>query len=351
MPYLVYADPTTNPYVTPESSASNTAPGTQLWNMLAQEQQFHDLAGGIDQGGKPYEPGAATGSQDALDFMNTYKALSINHRNYKYAKEELNDVIAARGGGSNNHAADSVLDFSMERVMAKDARRCITSVANPSPHWETAQEWIDSLISTYWSQVMWHEFGHSQGLTHNFMASIDKNNFPPVVDSSGKPVLDANGNPQYKLYSSSVMEYDAPPDRVFWGAGWGPYDQGALTWIYANNGSTPAATGNAAGISGQTSAKAPWLDPNGFQADGKTEIQYLLCNETHEKYTPLCRKGDLGVTPSEITANDLESYEWQYAWRNFRQYHKVWDDSNSTPTSRSTSSRTRAVSSRSGPTT
>ncbi len=328
IPYLVYADPTTNAYVTPESAASNTSPGADMWNMVAQEQQFHSMAGAIDQGKTPFSIGSSTGSQDALEFMNTYKAMLTNHRNYMYAQEELNSVLAARNAGNNNNAADSVLDFSMEAVMEKDARRCISSVANPTPHGETAQEWIDSLTTTYWSQVMWHEFGHSQGLTHNFMASIDKNNFPVQLDATGKPVLDSNGNPQYKLYASSVMEYNAPPDRVFWGAGWAPYDQGALTWIYANNGSTPTATGNAVGISGQSSAKSPWNDPNGFQADGKTEIQFLLCNENHEKYTPLCRAGDLGTTPSEITANEIEMYEWQYKWNNFRQYHKVWDDSN-----------------------
>jgi hypothetical protein len=257
--------------------------------------------------------------------------MAINHYAYKYAQEELNSVLATHNGGNNNNAADQITDFAMESVMAKDARRCVTTAANSTPHWETKQEWIDSLTQTYWSQVMWHEFGHSQGLTHNFMASVDKANFPVVLDASGKPVLQPNGDPTYKLYASSVMEYNAPADRVFWGAGWAPYDVGALTWMYGNNGSTPAVpAGSPApnGVSGQLTSKLPWNDPAGFQADGTTEIQYLVCNEDHEKYTPLCRKGDLGITPSEITANDLDTYEWQYAWRNFRTYHKVWDDSN-----------------------
>jgi hypothetical protein len=34
----------------------------------------------------------------------------------------------------------------------------------------------------------------------------------------------------------------------------------------------------------------------------------------------------MGSTPSEIIANELENYEWQYAWRNFRKYRKVWDN-------------------------
>src|SRR5262249_54392029 len=68
-------------------------------------------------------------------------------------------------------------------------------------------------------------------------------------------------------------------------------------------------------------------DPLGFK-DEKTETQFLFCNERHTKYTPLCRAGDLGSTPSEITANEIENYEWQYQWRNFRRYRKVWDLTN-----------------------
>jgi hypothetical protein len=329
LPYIIYADPATNPYVTPESNATNTSPSQQMWAMIAQEQQLHAIEGQIDRGYSPYDTSSPTGSTDALTFLNNYQALTINHRNYMYAQDELSNVLAAHQGGTNNNAADGVLDFTMEQVMAKDARQCISSATNPTPHWETAQEWIDSLMTTYWSQVMWHEFGHSQGLTHNFMGSVDGNNFPLVLNSSGQPVLNASGTPQYKLYSSSVMEYNAEPDRVFWGAGWGPYDMGAIAWIYSNNGSTqPLPQGaTAPTISGQLSSTFPWNDPNGFAADGKTEKQFLLCNESHEKYTPLCRKGDLGITPSEITANDLDHYEWEYAWRNFRTYHKVWDDS------------------------
>ena len=37
--------------------------------------------------------------------MNTYKAMSVNHRNYKYAQEELNYTLSAQQGGANNNAA------------------------------------------------------------------------------------------------------------------------------------------------------------------------------------------------------------------------------------------------------
>jgi hypothetical protein len=89
---------------------------------------------------------------------------------------------------------------------------------------------------------------------------------------------------------------------------------------------TPPAGSTAKGVSGQVSATSPWYDPNGFDAMGN-EHTFLYCNEKHTKYTPLCRAGDIGTTPSEITANEIDAYEWQYQWRNFRQYRKIWDDS------------------------
>src|SRR5262249_49697519 len=43
-------------------------------------------------------------------------------------------------------------------------------------------------------------------------------------------------------------------------------------------------------------------------------------------YTPFCRMGDSGVTPSEIIANQIDAYEWQYQWSNFRTYRKIWNN-------------------------
>jgi hypothetical protein len=161
---------------------------------------------------------------------------------------------------------------------------------------------------------MWHEFGHSLGLEHNFMASVDKRNFPTYKDGAGRT--------KYALFASSVMEYNAAPDRVFWKAGWAPYDQGAIAWIYGNT----APNGQAGtSVSGQTSPSAPWNDPLGW--GGGKEKQFLFCDEHHLAYTPFCRQGDMGTTPSEIIANQIVSYEWQYNWRNFRVYRKFWDNS------------------------
>ena len=178
------------------------------------------------KGYAPYDVGGhdrtQDAPQDALQFLNEYKALTLNHHDYTYAQEELGErPRPPTTWGTTTTLQDAVTDFSMESVMAKDARQCIKTPANPTAHWETKQEWIDSLTTTYWSQVIWHEFGHSQGLTHNFMGSVDKNNFPVQLDTDGTPVLDSNGNPKYKLYSSSVMEYNAAARPRLLGRGLG----------------------------------------------------------------------------------------------------------------------------------
>ena len=330
IPYLIYTDPNLNQFVTPEGGSADTsntsalAASSTIWSQTAQETQFHALTTMIDQGQSPYIS-TGSGSAATQSFTDQLKAYSLNHRALNMTKAS----IRFSGADMPVANADSVTDFAMETVMQRDARHCILA-ADGTAHWETQQEWQNSLVYTYWSQVAWHEFGHAMGLDHNFMGSVDKNNFPTYqyTDPSTNQTVT-----RPTLYSSSVMEYGAPADRVFWGAGWGPYDQGAIAFIYSNNTSTRSTAAAPTGAtlqtqSGQYSSTYPWNDPLGFSADGKTETQFLTCNATHIKYTPLCRMGDLGATPSEIMANDIEDYEWQYTWRNFRQYHKYWDLTN-----------------------
>lgn len=321
LPYYVFADPDMNPFVTPEGGRGVLGPG-EIWPLMQQETEFQDLARQIDRGEAPFEDVTGSGGlKNATTFLNRLRSLTLAHQDLAYRKNFIRP----------NMHLDSPEAFSFETVVARDARHCIEG------KWESQHEWVDHLIVTYWSQVMWHEFGHSLGLEHNFMASVDEPNYPRYHDATGREHVG--------LYSSSVMEYNAAPDRVFWNQGWAPYDQGAISWIYANetrdpavacDDNSPCPAGEACmggvcqgtSISGQLSASAPWKDPHGFQKDRTTEIQFLYCNERHLKYTPFCRQGDLGRTPSEIIANAIDAYEWQYQWRNYRLYRKIWDDSN-----------------------
>jgi hypothetical protein len=80
---------------------------------------------------------------------------------------------------------------------------------------------------------------------------------------------------------------------------------------------------------GDTSCCAPG-DTTGCLARAATqptERQFLRCDDTMQRYSPICRPFDAGTTPSQILANAIDDYEWQYPWRNLRSYHKVWDAS------------------------
>ena len=308
IPYSVFGDPDANQYVIREGGAGVYGPAS-MWNMAQNDATFHAIAAKIDHGQNPFDDlSGPTGLKNATDFANQMRSLTLNHKNLEIG----------RNYQSHHRPMDTPDSVSLESIMQRDGRRCIGG------QWETRAQWEASLISTYWSQVMWHEFGHSLGLMHNFMSSIDQPNFPPAI---GK---DAKGNTVYPLYASSVMEYNSAPDRIFWQAAWGPYDQGAIGWIYGNGltAGTPAKNGDSSAttLSGQIDATKPWNDPYGFTDQGK-ERQFLRCDDYQLKYTPLCRQGDLGVTPSQIIANQIENYEWQYQWRNFRSYRKVWDNS------------------------
>lgn len=309
IPYQLYADPDTNQFVIPEGGAGTRGPTAYL-DALRQEAEFHKVAGQIDKGLVPYDASGKDGFKNAMSFMNKFKDLQRNHAKTNYLKQF-----------HHNHAMyDDGSMISLMGAFQKDARHCVDG------KWETKAQYVKSMVDSYHALTVWHEFGHSLGLDHNFMASVDKPNYPHYTDKAGRDHIG--------MYQSSVMEYNATADRVFWaspnkasdgnGYGWGPYDRGALAFIYANGKRDDKEPGSS--VSGQISPSSPWKDPLGFDAKGK-ETQYLFCNASHTKYSPFCKTFDFGSTPSEIIANEIDNYEWNYQWRNFRLYRKLWDES------------------------
>jgi len=322
-PYYVFADPDTNQFVVPEGGQGVFGPAAQM-KALEQEAEFHKVAASIDRGLTPYQDVTGTnGPRNAVDFLNKFRNLTLAHADYEYKQN------FAHGTARTDKAGDMI---SFLQAMAKNARHCTAVDEAGNGRWETKEEWVENLIDTYHGLTVWHEFGHILGLEHNFMASVDRPNFPHYKDKTGRDHIG--------MFQSSVMEYNAAPDRAFWanetgGGGWGAYDRGALGWIYGNSTMTreealkakPKPADAHVGVSGQYAVDAPWRDIYGFTQDGKKEVQYLFCTHQHLKYTPLCRQHDFGTTPAEIIANDLDQYEWQYQWRNFRLYRKIWDNS------------------------
>jgi hypothetical protein len=325
VPYQTFADPDMNLFVTREGGQGVYGPAN-LWTTLQGEAQFQKLAALINSGVEPYNATEGTaGVLAAADFANQMRTATNAHQQLQLMKSVIYRPMHMDAPGA----------FSLETVMEQDSQQCL-----PSGMWETQDQWVQHIIDTYWQQVFWHEFGHAMGLEHNFMANIDQPNFTTQRDANGKPMVDANGSTLYNMYSSSVMEYSAEPARLAWTQGWGSYDKGAIAWIYANSGKqaddpskdaqVDKLTGELAGaMPGQ---EYPYADPYGFcQANepdctAGQERHFLRCDETHLKYSPMCRQGDLGVTPSQIIANSINDYEWQYQWRNFRDYRKVWDE-------------------------
>jgi hypothetical protein len=361
-PYWVFADPFSNWYVAPEAQGGVLGPD-DYWTDMQNEAQFQAVAAMVNSGQDPYSWQAAGGVgasgsgafspelSAGLGFLNNLKALSLQHQTNLNHQAILPNVM---GSAMRMDSADP---FTLTQIAASDARRCDPTTMQ----WETKAQWIQRVVDTWWVNTMWHEFGHAMGLDHNFMASIDGRNFPtvalsPVTGLAGRlgdttdpdlanacPVggtQPAGCTPRPTLHSSSVMEYNQSADFDT-NPGWGPWDQATIYWIYANTsnsdsgqpGAAAAATMMAAGtnpkgISGQYSSTVPWNDKYGFQADGATEIPFLYCNAADLAYTPLCRQGDAGRTPSEITANDLDAYEWNYQYRNFRNFYKIFSFAN-----------------------
>jgi hypothetical protein len=300
-PYQVYADPSANPFVAPEGTPFGTAQ-TRQWDSLHKVAQFQALAAQIDHG---YEP-TYSSPLDATSFGSNWQNLGQAVSAYGHTQHYLPGMAAA----------DDISLFSYFDIYQRDGRHCVNN------KWESRQQYTTNLIQSLNMAVATHEFGHTMGLRHNFMGSIDQPNFP--VDKNNSPLL----------YSSSIMDYSQPIVEAFFesNAGspvWGPYDTAAMAFIYNNDTSKTAIGPKGApglNISGQTSATAPWNDPLGF--NNGAETNFLYCSDEHTIYTPLCQRYDMGVTPSEIVANAIQQREWNYLWTNFRLYHKYFSFQN-----------------------
>jgi hypothetical protein len=350
MPYQMFADPAGNPYVAEEGGTDNYSPGSAaaLTTAIANQGQFSTFMSNIDHGLAPFDPTGTDGPAQAQAFTSQWQSTSKGYTDSRWLMVGVNPTAKL-------DTADSVLTYFNNFEHA--GRHCVVNAANPTPHWESLAEWAQDLTISTWTYTIWHEFGHSLGLDHNFMGSVDRRNFPTWTDS--------NGNTQVGFYSSSIMEYPTDGGDLFPVAGgsqgdaangvppgkplspdyngrpgWMPYDVAALSFIYSNatcaTGSkncepndapkgSPCEGTRGCSVSGQVTPTAPWNDTAGFV--GKQETEYLWCTDRYVRYSPFCQTFDFGTTPSEIIASALDNEEWNYKWTNFRLYHKFWNDS------------------------
>ena len=190
----MFGDPDTNQFVSPEGGKGVFGPVAQF-EALQQETAFHKAAKAIDRGITPYNDQTGPSFvKNASAFLNGMKSLQLGHRDYNYKR------MFAHGKMTHMDTAGDMISFS--GVMAKSGRHCING------KWETKEQWLEGLIESYHALTVWHEFGHVIGLRHNFMGSVDRPNFPIYKDKQGKDHIG--------MFQSTVMEYNAAPDRVFW---------------------------------------------------------------------------------------------------------------------------------------
>ena len=328
LPYQLFADPDANPFVIREGGKGIFGPAN-FWQLMKDEAEFQRIAADIDRGLEPFEGVTGPeGLKNATAFHNKFRDLTINHKKLETAKTY----------NFRQQAWDPPSAFNFIQIMAHAGRHCVANGdGSAGTHWESKQEWIDHLTHSFYDHISIHEFGHTLGLQHNFMGSVDKNNWPVAKDANGNPVKDAAGTPVYTLYTSSQMEYNVRGADMMNTLQWGKYDLGALGWIYGNgqNKDMPIPTADTPrgdSISGQSKPSdakfaKPWNDPYGFDDKGN-ETQFLYCHHEHITYTPLCRTFDAGSTPSEIVANAIEQYEWDFNFTNYRVYRKYWNNAN-----------------------
>jgi hypothetical protein len=365
LPYEVYSDPALNQYTVPEGGAGYYAPSNSsaaAMQAMSNQYAFDSFMQPLNNGAEPTITGPdgspvkfnPENPAHVAEYTAQWQAASqAQHQNYS-----LKMQAQANPGLKMDSAVDVLSYFNRFQL---EGRRCVETVANPAPHWESLAEWNADITLSTWQNVIWHEFGHSIGLDHNFMGSVDRFNFPTMCLGGFQNGKCTAANTVTAAYTSSIMEYSdfngnrggaqANPDGTAgvplnpaWNlkVGWMPHDQAAIAFIYANALTTKTTAPNAAActssscsVSGQIDATHPWNDPLGFGTNlasasaglANNEIPFLWCSNQHVQYSPFCQEHDFGTTPSEIIAADLDEQEWQYKWRNFRLYRAFWDDS------------------------
>lgn len=266
LPALRYVDPSANDYV----YALHSSPATDYAAHLAADRQLKGLLDNTTHNRSPFTDNFHPASAEGISAMNGFvtRLRAFQHNHDQLAVQE--DLLLS------THNVYSFNDQDGISAIASGARRC-----NTDGTWETDSDYQTRIANDLLMHVAIHEFGHTLGLRHNFYGSVDAAHMRP------------------NELSSSVMDYVAPQEEAGTPLKFGRYDEAALAYLY-----------------GVASVQQEAL-----------ETPFLFCTDEHRHRSPLCNAHDLGVTPSQITLNAIERYDWLYAYRNRRAYRSFWDTS------------------------
>lgn len=154
-----------------------------------------------------------------------------------------------------------------------------------------------------------HEIGHSLGLTHNFIASIDKANFKFPSEA------------EYTRPASSVMDYLNDEDDHFHN-GPGPYDAFAIRAGYTGliEGQQPGQFVSTQQILDSVNGRWMMLTPN--HVSRLPIRKYLYCTDKDAGWEPTCARHDRGTEPAEVVQNIILDLERLYRL-NFHDYDRL----------------------------
>ncbi|MEY4545416.1 MAG: hypothetical protein RL685_1611 [Pseudomonadota bacterium] len=258
-----YAEPGFNAYV----SRPSDYPLENFVERRKMEREFQQQMGDIMANRDPLRGAvlhSRAGVEAQLGFVNKFRDWKQNHERVTRDEEMLLGLKNIYVFNPNDALS----------AIANAARTCTGDGV-----WESDEQYSERIIEDVVFHVAIHEFGHNLGLRHNFYGSVDAKHM------------------RENEVSASVMDYVAPTEEIGGHRGWGGYDAAALSWIYG----TPEKRSEAMGQ------------------------DFLYCTDEHRARSPLCTANDLGITPSQITLNAIERYDWMYSIRNARAFRTFWD--------------------------